>query len=537
MNPKVRPRLGEDLLARRLIDADQLQIALREQKRGGVLLGQQLCSLGFLSQADLDAVLLERCGQPVHDLPQTPIDPLALSLVPEQLAREHRILPLGYDAATRQLELAVSSANPLPLLDQLRWTLPAGCAITTYVVAESALLAGIEQHYHRPADLDEWINRLHAGADGAALTQWVDLLLDDAAATGASDIHLEPERGHLRLRYRIDGVLRNRRLLQREVWPGLLVQLKLLAGMDIAETRAAQDGRFSRTCGHRILDIRASSLPVLAGENLVLRVLDRARGVMPLQQLGLPAQSLAVLRRMLRQPGGLLLLTGPTGSGKTSTLYSLLAELNTSGVNIMTLEDPVEYRMPGIRQCSLGDALKLDFADGVRALMRQDPDILLIGEIRDAASAAMAVRAALTGHRVLATLHAHSAIGALPRLLDLGVSPALLSECLVGVIAQRLLRKRCPVCPSPQRPAERCPVCQGYGYRGRAAVMSLLPLKPTLINALLDPDRINLALQAVRQRGYMSLLEQARIYIEAGVTDAAEVERVLGAEADDALSL
>ncbi|GAB7129061.1 GspE/PulE family protein [Silvimonas sp. JCM 19000] len=532
-----RTRLGEDLMARGLIDLDQLQIALREQRRAGVLLGQQLCSLGFLSQADLDGVLLERCGQPVHDLPQAPLDPLALSLVPEQLAREHRILPLSYDAASKQLTLAVSSANPLPLLDHLRWTLPPGCAVVTFVVAESALLAGIEQHYHRPADLDEWINRLHAGADGAALTQWVDLLLEDAAANGASDIHLEPERAHLRLRYRIDGVLRTRRLVQREVWPGLLVQLKLLAGMDIAETRAAQDGRFSRTCGHRILDIRAASLPVLAGENLVLRLLDRARGVLPLTQLGLPAQSLAVLRKMLRQPGGLLLLTGPTGCGKTSTLYSILSELNTSGVNIMTLEDPVEYRLPGIRQCSLGEAVKLDFAEGVRALMRQDPDILLIGEIRDSASAAMAVRAALTGHRVLATLHAHSAIGALPRLLDLGVSAAMLSACLIGVVAQRLLRKGCPVCPSPQRPAERCPVCHGYGYRGRAAVMSLLPLNPAMVCALLDPARLQLAMPVLQQRGYLSLQQQAMAYVEAGVTDQIEVERVLGTEVDDALSL
>ena len=533
---------GQYLLGQSLISEDQLQIALREQQRSGMLLGQQLCALGFLNAATLDQALAQRAGSAVQPLPSALVDPLTLALISENIARQYRVLPLRYDATRKHLVLAVASPNPLPTLDRLRWSLPPGCTVETCLVAESGLLASIDQNYHRAADLDVLLALLTANAradyaEDTPLARLVDALLDDAAHHGASDIHFEPERAHTRIRYRVDGVLCTRRLVHAEHWPAILVRLKLLAGMDIAESRAAQDGRFSRACGHRMLDIRAASLPVIFGENLVLRLLDRNKGVLPLAQLGLPAASLEQLQHMIQRPSGLLLMTGPTGSGKTSTLYSILAQLSTERVNIMTLEDPVEYQMPGLRQCSLGDAVKLDFVEGVRAMMRQDPDILLIGEIRDAASAATALRAALTGHLVLATLHTHSAIGALPRLLDLGISAALLSECLIGVIAQRLVRKRCHACTDAEAAEAACLACGGSGYRGRAAVMSLLPLNPTRVRHFLDPAHYASAHAAALQAGYLPLAAVARHYVEAGITDAAEALRVTGEEVDDALSL
>ena len=559
MIPNVQPPMlfGQYLLAQGLINTDQLAIALREQKRSGNLLGQQLCILGFLDSQVLDAALARRAGQAVQELPRGLIDAATLALISESAASQYRVLPLHYNARSQRLLLAVASPNPLPTLDRLRWALPPGCEVETCLVAESSLLAAIDRNYHRAADLDELLAQLVASpagpapaqteangqTDEAPIARLVDALLDDAAHQGASDIHFEPERAHMRIRYRIDGVLHTRRLVHIEHWPALLVRLKLLAGMDIAEARAAQDGRFSRRCGHRTLDIRAASLPLVSGENPVLRLLDRNKGVQPLNQLGLPATALAQLQTMMRRPSGLLLLTGPTGSGKTSTLYSILAELSTEQVNIMTLEDPVEYQMPGLRQCSLGDAVKLGFADGVRALMRQDPDVLLIGEIRDAASAAMALRAALTGHLVLATLHTSSAIGALPRLLDLGVSAALLAECLIGVVAQRLVRKCCNACRlADQASAERqadpaCPVCAGMGYRGRVAIMSLLPLNAARTSALLDPTQYAAALAAAQQQGYATLGSQVKHYVATGLTDHAEALRVTGEEPDHALSI
>jgi len=298
---------------------------------------------------------------------------------------------------------------------------------------ESDITIGIEHHYGFELSIDGILNEIETGeidyqslaADfdeySQPVVRLVDALLNDAVKRSASDIHFEPEQGFLRIRYRIDGVLRQIRSLHKNYWAAMVVRLKVMSGMNIAETRAPQDGRISLTLSGHQVDFRVSSQPTTHGENIVLRILDRDKGIVPLEDLGLHADDLKTLKLMLARPEGIILVTGPTGSGKTTTLYSILNYINTEGINIMTLEDPVEYPMAMIRQTSVNEVVKLDFASGIRSMMRQDPDVILVGEIRDQETAEMAFRAAMTGHQVYSTLHTNSSIGAVPRLMDLGV--------------------------------------------------------------------------------------------------------------------
>jgi type II secretory ATPase GspE/PulE/Tfp pilus assembly ATPase PilB-like protein len=322
--------------------------------------------------------------------------------------------------------------------------------------------------------------------------------LTDAVKRESSDIHFEPEHAFLRIRYRIDGVLEQIRSLHKTYWPGILVRLKVLSGMNIAETRAPQDGRMSLTLNGRPIDFRVSSQPGIHGENLVLRILDREKSIMPLEQMGFTTDALRELQLMMARPEGILVVTGPTGSGKTTTLYSMLSHLNNETVNIMTLEDPVEYPVTLMRQSSVNETLKLDFANGIRSIMRQDPDIILVGEIRDKDTAEMAFRAAMTGHQVFTTLHTNSALGVFPRLMDIGIQPGILSGNIIGVVAQRLVRKLCSHCREAYTPDEDesrilgvdpaqppqiyraagCPACGNKGYRGRLALIELLRMDP-----------------------------------------------------------
>ncbi len=277
----------------------------------------------------------------------------------------------------------------------------------------------------------------------------MDALLTDAVKRDASDIHFEPELSFLRIRYRVDGILRQIRALHKSYWAAMAVRLKVIAGMNIAETRAPQDGRITLNISGRQIDFRVAAQPTIHGENIVLRILDRQKSIVPLDNIGLDETQLDQLKLMIARPEGIILVTGPTGSGKTTTLYSMLNHINEEGVNIMTLEDPVEYPMAMIRQTSVAEAAKLDFANGIRSMMRQDPDVILVGEIRDGDTAEMAFRAAMTGHQVYSTLHTNSAIGSIPRLLDIGVLPDIMAGNIIGVVAQRLVRRLCVHCRRP----------------------------------------------------------------------------------------
>ena len=546
-------RLGDLLIARQRLSADQLNIALAEQKRQPEPLGQVLLRLGFVSEPVLLDTLSEALGVVTADLGGLRPAPAALACLPAALARRFGVLPLTLDLEARSLSLAMTDTGNVVALDQCAAHLPPGIHITPVLVGAAELAAGLDDAYGAVSSVTAVLaDHAPTGAAGPGasppIVRLLDAVLAEAVRRGASDIHCEPEAGYLRLRFRIDGILREAHCLHRDYWPALAVRLKVLAGLDIAESRAPQDGRFSLQLGGRPVDFRVSSLPTTYGENIVLRVLDRQRGIVPLTALGLDEASLRSLRLMVARPAGLLLVCGPTGSGKTTTLYSLINHLNTPEVNVMTLEDPVEYPLASVRQTSLSEGLRLDFASGVRALMRQDPDILLIGEIRDEDTAAMAVRAAMTGHQVFSTLHANSALGALGRLTEMGVRPALLAGNLSGLVSQRLVRRLRPEAvewDSP-RPVERellglvaddprkLPRLAAAlrsnpqaAYAGRAALMEVLRVDRRLDELIARAADMGALRLAAADAGFLSLAEVAVARVLEGMTTLEEVSRVI----------
>ena len=376
----------------------------------------------------------------------------------------------------------------------------------------------------------------------------IDSILTDAVKREASDIHFEPETGFLRIRYRIDGMLRQVRSLHQSYWPAMAVRIKVLSGMNIAETRAPQDGRITLSMRGRQIDFRVSAQPTIHGENIVLRILDRQKGLVPLDGLGLTEYQLDLLKLMIARPEGIILATGPTGSGKTTTLYSVLNHINSEGVNIMTLEDPVEYPMTLVRQTSVAESAKLDFANGIRSMMRQDPDIILVGEIRDTETAEMAFRAAMTGHQVFSTLHTNSSIGAIPRLLDIGVLPDIMAGNIIGVVAQRLVRRLCSHCKSPYqaeahetrllgggtnsprpiifRPSG-CERCDFQGYRGRLAIMEILRMNADIDELVARRCTAREIRQLAESQGFVSLADDGLRRVLDGSTSLAELGRVV----------
>ncbi|WP_255992028.1 GspE/PulE family protein [Chitinolyticbacter albus] len=556
--PDKRP-LGELLVARGYLGHDQLRIALMEQQRSNAPLGKLLLSLGFVSESVLRDALSENLDQTSIELGQLIADPRALALVPQALARRQLLLPIAWDEASASLTLAMASPSNLVALDQVRQQLPMACQLVTRLASESDLLAAIDQCYGYTLSIDGILNEIETGeVDAESLTsnheysqpvvRLIDALLADAVARSASDIHLEPEAGFVRIRYRIDGVLRQVCVLHKRYWPAMVVRVKVMANMNIAETRAPQDGRISRVLAGRNIDFRVAAQPTIWGENLVLRILDRKKGLLPIAALGLTPPNLATLRRMLARPEGLILITGPTGSGKTTTLYSILAELNSEQVNIMTLEDPVEYPIPMIRQTSLNEVVKMDFASGIRSLLRQDPDVILIGEIRDKETADMAFRAAMTGHQVYATLHTSSAIGALPRLADIGVRADVMAGNIIGIVAQRLVRLLCVQCRTPYRAGVRerqllgfatdapaptlyracgCPACEQQGYHGRTSVIEILRLDAGLDALVATAASRDALLAAAGERGFTALIDDACRLVVAGITTLDEIARVI----------
>ncbi|WP_371324595.1 GspE/PulE family protein [Dechloromonas sp. ZY10] len=470
--------------------------------------------------------------------------------IPRALAVRLKIFPFASAPDNAQFSLLAEHPADLGLREQLRQHLPAGSEIQLHAASLAEIEQAIDRHYGYSEEIDRLLAQLDAEqqlsfkpvrGERPAIRPLLDALIADAVRLEASDLHFEPEAGFARIRYRIDGWLRVIRLVPERIWQPLLICLKLLAGLDIADSRSAQDGRFTQRIAGREVDFRVASLPTLHGENLVLRIHDRKRSLLSLRQLGLDTASEQLLERVRQRPEGILIVTGPTGSGKTTTLYSLLDMVSHTGVNTMTLEDPVEHPLPLIRQTQVCDAVRLDFANGIRSLLRQDPDIIMVGEIRDTASAEMAFCAALTGHQVYTTLHANSALAALPRLLDLGISRATLASSLNGIIGQRLLRRLCPHCrqlcpvaeladPDAAWQAHGCQDCDWQGYRGRLAVMEILRLTPALADLIAAGAPSEQLRQAAAANGYRPLAESARQLAAAGLTTLAEAARVIDLE-------
>ncbi|MFN0315024.1 MAG: GspE/PulE family protein, partial [Burkholderiales bacterium] len=402
---KKSARLGEALIQQGLISADQLRIALTEQKKSNTPLGRLLVKLGFVTDGVVRDLMARTIGQDSIDLSHVVVDAEALKLVPQDFARRQRVLPIAYDAMEQTLTVAITETFNLVALDQLRANLGQNIRIKTFLATEGQLEDYIDRFYGHELSVDGILREIETGevdyvslqTGGDEYTQpivrLVDALLVDSVKRGASDIHFEPEAHFLRIRYRIDGVLEQVRSLHKSYWAGIAVRIKVISVMNIAETRAPQDGRISLNLNGRPVDFRVSTQPTIYGENIVLRVLDREKSIISLEQMRLPRPVMNTLNLMLARPDGVLIITGPTGSGKTTTLYSMLTQINNESVNIMTMEDPVEYPVAMIRQTSVNETAKMDFATGIRSIMRQDPDVILVGEVRDKETAEMAFRA------------------------------------------------------------------------------------------------------------------------------------------------
>jgi type II secretory ATPase GspE/PulE/Tfp pilus assembly ATPase PilB-like protein len=552
--------LGKLLVEKGVISEDQLRIALLEQKRTGNQLGKLFITLGFVTEATVREALSESLNQQSADLSHMVVDPASLKLISKDVAKRYRVFPLDFDKQSQVLKLAMSDTHNIVALDQIRAMLGKEVMVTPILAGDSEIMRAIDQYFGFELSIDGILHEIETGeidyqslqtvSDeySQPLVRLIDALLADAVQHGASDIHFEPEQFFLRIRYRIDGVLRQIRSLHKTYWAAMAVRLKVMSNMNIAETRAPQDGRISITFSGRAIDFRVSAQPTAHGENIVLRILDRQKSIVSLDNLGLGENELNLLKLMLARPNGIILVTGPTGSGKTTTLYSILSHINTESVNIMTLEDPVEYPMNMIRQTSVNEAAKMDFANGIRSMMRQDPDVILIGEIRDADTAEMAFRAAMTGHQVYSTLHTNSAIGAIPRLLDIGVLPDIIAGNIIGIVAQRLMRKLCPHCKQPYQPemmeghllglekdelnitiyqATGCEHCNYQGYKGRIAIMELLKMNADLDELIARrAPTIEIRTMAL-SKGFITLAEDGIRRVLDGSTSLDEVARVV----------
>jgi len=502
--PQKKPvRIGDKLIALGLISNDQLQIALLEQKTSKKMLGSILIEMGFVTESTLGEVLAESSGTQKFDPKSTMLDSTVIKQIPKELAIRHKIIPVSME--DNNVYLAMSDVYNILAIDQVRRNFPKGTKIVPLFCTEAEILELIDQYYKYEMSIDGILREIETGIrentrldgkqDGYVnpTVRLVNSLLVDAIKSGASDIHFEPESTFLRLRYRIDGQMTQIRSFHRDYWNAMVVRLKIMAGMNIAETRNPQDGRISFNVMGRDVDFRVATQPTIHGENIVMRLLDKAKSLVPIENLGFNDYKIKLLKRLLKRPEGIIIVTGPTGSGKTTTLYSVLNYINSIDVNIMTLEDPVEYQLPLIRQTNVREG-SVDFLHGIKSLMRQDPDIIFIGEVRDEETAIMAVRAALTGHQVYTTLHTNDALGAIPRLGDIGVPAHLLAGSLICSIAQRLARKLCSNCRAPRKatreearimgyPPENpptvydpvgCDKCKGKGYKGRIAITEIL---------------------------------------------------------------
>jgi type II secretory ATPase GspE/PulE/Tfp pilus assembly ATPase PilB-like protein len=467
----------------------------------------------------------------------THIDPRAVALLAERWARRHNVVPIGVDRGT----IIVATADPLDFDAEravafatglrVRWELASPDDIATYldrVYSDSPAPPDVVsppvevQHLGFNAE-----GTAESSADaGASVMQLVDQLLADAIHAGASDLHLEPEEQGIAVRHRVDGVLRHVRVLPRSVAPSLVSRVKILSSLDIADRMRPQDGRARVAVSGAVVDLRVSTLPVSHGEKVVIRVLDASAGLRTLESIGFSVGDLAHIRTLLEQREGLILVTGPTGSGKTTTLYAALREIQARGVNVVTVEDPIEYRLPGIVQVQVHERAGLTFSAALRSIMRQDPDVILVGEIRDKETAEIAIQASLTGHLVLSTLHTNDAASAVTRLIDIGIASYQIATAIKGVVAQRLVRRSCTECG-----AHGCAACDGAGYRGRRAIAEILVTSTEFERRVAAGAPTESLVEVARANGFTTLWDSGMSLVQRGETTIGELRRVAAAPA------
>jgi len=555
------PRLGEMLLARGIIDETQLEQALAQQQATSDRLGTILVSSGFVNEVQLVRVLAEHFGLEFIDLEERPIDPSSVQLVKESFARYHQLLPVGREDGV----LLVAMVNPTNVfsLDDVRSV--TGQEVRPLMAEPGQLLRAIDRVWGA-AETDEAILRIEqdseedldftlsaaAAAEDAPVIQFVNQLITRAVTERASDIHLDPSEREMRVRFRIDGVLHEVMNVPRAAQPSVVSRVKIMAEMNIAERRVPQDGRIALSVNGKAVSLRVVSLPTAYGEAIVIRVLEESGGVRSLTDLGMSAAALKVFEIAFRRPWGAIIVTGPTGSGKSTTMYATLAELNSPSRNIVTVEDPIEYRLAGVKQMQVNRKAGLTFPAALRSILRADPDIVMVGEIRDAETARIATEAALTGHLVVTSLHTNDAASTPVRLLDMGIEPFMVTSSLNAIVAQRLARRLCERCKDASDPSADetlrgllpewvlddkghtffrpvgCNACAGTGYRGRIGVHEVMEMSEEM-DHLIVAKAIPRDIQALAvEQGMITMREDGLRKAADGQTSLHEILRAIG---------
>jgi type IV pilus assembly protein PilB len=537
--PGKRKKFGDILVEGGLITATQLHQALAHGKERDIKLGEALLALGFVNEMAVARTVAKQLKIPFVDFDKIVVDPEVARLVPETVARKYKVIALG----KRPGEVLVAFADPLNIFaadDIARYVTD---KVVTCVGIESQIMAAIDRVYAGQKPVAKMEREVEE--ESAAVSVVNDLILQ-AVRQGASDIHIEPTAENLRVRYRVDGLLRSAGQFPLEMHPSMVSRLKIMSQLDIGERRKPQDGRLEIPVSGREFDVRVSILPLNNGEKVVLRLLDKSQVKIDLSSLGFEPDHLKLFVEHLHRPHEIILVTGPTGSGKTTTLYGALNHINAIEKNIVTVEDPVEYELTGINQVQVNRKADLTFANSLRSILRQDPDVIMIGEIRDAETAEIAIQSALTGHLVLSTLHTNDASGAITRLIDMDIPPFLIASAVGLVLAQRLVRMLCPLCREPFSPPEAlqqemglafhpnrtiyrakgCPKCDGSGFKGRVAIYETLPVSTAVEELIMNKATSHEIFRQAQAEGMQSLRQAGIAKVLAGVTSLDEVLRV-----------
>ncbi|KMY29680.1 type II secretion system protein E [Lysinibacillus xylanilyticus] len=546
-----RKRLGDLLVESGVITNEQLEFALtnktKEEKLGDFLIKENI-----LTEQQLIEVLEFQLGIPHIHLNQYSISPDLLQLVPAELAKRTNIIPIRRE----KNKLFIAMADPMDYFAIEEVRMATGCQIETSIAAKDDLYRTLTKYYDLQESMEAALLDIGATVaetqeeierEDSPIVRLVNQIIANGVAQRASDIHFDPQETDLRVRYRVDGVLRTERSLPKHMQNIVLARIKIMGNLNITENRIPQDGRIKTNVNFKPVDIRLATLPTVYGEKVVMRILDLSSVANSIDKLGFTEKNEVLFRNMIANPNGILLITGPTGSGKSSTLYAALSNLNEEDVNIITVEDPVEYQLDGINQIQVKEEVGLTFATGLRSILRQDPDIVMIGEIRDFETAQIAVRASLTGHLVLSTLHTNSAVESISRLQDMGIEPFLLSSSLVGIMAQRLVRRICRDCGENYtftnreleimrsngiegvthgRRGRGCPSCNQTGYRGRMAIHEILPIDRNIKEMILNRSSDSVIRDYMKQKGYYTLLVDGLLKVAEGQTTTSEVLRV-----------